>query len=63
VAVIVWLPAGLDGAVAAGGADELPDGPAGGIFDPAANGGGGEQSGEVDFDGVVLLVVARLANV
>ena len=28
----------FDGAVAAGGADERADGPAGGVFDPAADG-------------------------
>jgi hypothetical protein len=32
----------LDGAVAAGGADEFPDGPGAPVLDPAADGQGGE---------------------
>ena len=49
----------LDGAVAAGGLDEFPDGPAGLCLDPAADGKGGEHDGEVGFDGVALAVVDR----
>jgi hypothetical protein len=51
--------AGLDGdgAVAAGGADEFPDAPAGGGLDPVADGQGGEDDGQVRFDGVARAVV------
>ena len=45
----------LDGAVAAGGPDELPDGPAGLVLDPAADGQGGEHDGQVGFDRVALV--------
>jgi hypothetical protein len=53
--------AGLDGdgAVAAGGADEFPDAPAGDGLDPVADGQGGEHDGQVRFDGVALAVVDR----
>jgi hypothetical protein len=47
----------LDGFVAAGGAEELPDRPAGPRFDPAADGQGGEDYGRVGFDRVALVVV------
>ena len=55
------LPPGLDldGAVAAGGRDELADGPARGVLDLAADGHGGEHDREVGFDGVALAVVNR----
>jgi hypothetical protein len=43
----------LDGAVAAGSADEIPDGPAAPVLDPAADGQGGEL--------VALVVVDRPA--
>jgi hypothetical protein len=36
----------LDSAVTAGGGDELPDGPAGLVLDPAADGEGGEDDGQ-----------------
>src|ERR1700722_19901917 len=51
--------AGLNfyGAVAAGGLDEFADGPAGLVFDPAADGQGGEDDGEMGFDGVAFAVV------
>jgi hypothetical protein len=44
--------AGLDfyGAVAAGGADELTDAPAGAALNPAADGQGGEYHGQMGFD-------------
>ena len=47
----------LDGAVAAGGLDEFADGPAGLVLDPAADRHGGEDDGQVGFDGVALVVV------
>ena len=47
----------LDGAVAAGGADELPDRPARPGFDSAADREGGEHDGQVGVDGVALVVV------
>jgi hypothetical protein len=55
------LASGLDlyGAVAAGGLDEFPDGSAGSRFDPAADGEGCEDDGEVGLDGVALAVVDR----
>ena len=53
----VCAGADLDGPLAAGGAHELPDRPAGGLFDPAADGRGGEHDGQVRFDGVALAVV------
>jgi hypothetical protein len=37
----------FDGAVAAGGADELPDGPAGAAFDEARDGQSSEDDGQV----------------
>ena len=46
----------LDGAVAAGCLDELADGPAGGVLDPAADRKGGEHDREAGFDGVALAV-------
>jgi hypothetical protein len=49
----------FDGAVAAGVADEFLDRPAGTVFDPAADGQGGERDGQVGFDGVALVVVDR----
>ena len=53
--------AGLDlnGAAAAGGLNEFPDRPACLRFDPAANGEGGEDDGEVCLDGVALAMVDR----
>jgi hypothetical protein len=70
-----WLPGGrragvgggdgvlagldLDGAVAAGGLDELADGPAGLVLDPAADRQGGEHDGQVGFDRVAQVVVNR----
>ena len=50
--------AGLDGdgAVAAGGADELPDAPASGGLDPVADGQGGELNRQAGFDGVAFAV-------
>src|SRR6185437_4987884 len=47
----------LDGAVAAGCFHEFADGPAGAVFDPAADGEGGEDDGQVGFDGVAQVVV------
>ena len=44
----------LDGLAAAGGLDELADGPAGLVLDEAADGQGGEDDGQVGFDGVAL---------
>src|SRR3954465_9997502 len=71
-AVMVWAPAwiwtvrdgggaGLDlgGAVAAGGADELLDRPAGRVLDEAGDGQGGEHDREVGLDRVTLVVVDR----
>jgi hypothetical protein len=49
----------LDGAVAAGGADELADRSACPVFGRAADGQGGEPDREVGFDGVPLVVVDR----
>jgi len=53
------LGAGLDGdgAVAAGGFDELADRPAGRLLDPAADGHGGEHDCQVRFDGLALVGV------
>jgi len=55
--------AGLDpnGAVAAGGADELADRPAGLDLDPAADRDGGEHDGQVGFDRVASAVAAGRA--
>jgi hypothetical protein len=50
----------LDGAVAACGANEFPDGPAGPVLDPPADGQGGGDDGQVGFDGVALGPTARL---
>jgi hypothetical protein len=47
----------LDGAVAAGGLHEFPDGLAGPCFDPPADGKGGEHDCQVGFDGIALAVV------
>jgi hypothetical protein len=46
----------LDGAVAAGGLDELADGPAGLVLDPAADRQGGEDDGQVRLDRVAQVV-------
>ena len=51
--------ADLDGAVAAGGADELLGGPAGAALDEPGDGQGGEDDREVGLDGVPLAVVDR----
>jgi hypothetical protein len=57
---MTWSPPlDLDGAVAAGGADELADRPACPVFGPAADGQGGEHDREVGFDAVPLVVVER----
>jgi hypothetical protein len=52
------VPAGADlhGAVAAGGANELPDGPAGAVLDESGDGQGGEDDREAGLDGVALAV-------
>ena len=55
----VLAGADLDGAVAAGGADELLDGPAGAALDEPGDGQGGEDDREVGLDGVPLAVVDR----
>lgn len=47
----------LDGAVAAGGADELLDRPAGAVFDPAGHGEGGKHDGQVRVDRPAPVVV------
>ena len=44
----------LDGAVAAGGADDFLDGPAGAVLDGPGDGQGGEHDGQVGLDGVAL---------
>src|SRR3954469_7666809 len=49
----------LDGAVAAGGADELLDGPSGRVLDEAGDRQGGEHDREVGLDRVTLVVVDR----
>jgi hypothetical protein len=51
--------ADLDGPVPAGGADELPDGPAGAVLDEPGDGQGGEDDGQVGLDGVSRSVVDR----
>jgi hypothetical protein len=53
------MPSGLDleGAVAAGGLDELADGPAGLVLDPAADRQGREDDGQVGLDRVAEVVV------
>src|SRR3954447_10807372 len=55
------VAAGLDfdSAVAAGGADELLDRPAGPVLDPAADREGGEHDAQVGVDGLALVVVDR----
>ena len=55
----IQSPSGLDlnGAVATGGLDEFPDRPAGLCLDPAADGKGGEDDGQVGLDGVARAVV------
>jgi hypothetical protein len=58
----VLAGAHLDGAVAAGGADELPDGPAGALLDEAGDGQGGEDDGQVGLDGVPFAVVVVAAD-
>ena len=60
----VWS-AGLDlhGAVAAGGADEFLDAPAGLGLDPVADGHGGEHDGQVGVDGFAFVVVDRAGPV
>jgi len=45
--------------VAAEGADVFLDGPAGVLFDPVADGEGGEDDGEVGVDGFAGVVVDR----
>jgi len=47
----------LDGAVAAGGADEFLDGPAGAGLDEPGDGEGCEHDGQVGVDGLALAVV------
>ncbi len=47
----------LDGAVAAGGFDELADGPAGLVLDPAADRQCRQDDGQVGFDRVAQMVV------
>jgi len=49
----------LYGPVTAGGADELPDRPAGAVLDPGADGEGGEHDRQVGLDRVALAVVNR----
>jgi len=49
----------LDGAVAAGGADELLDGPAVAVLDEPGDGQGGEDDGQVGLDGVPLAAPRR----
>jgi hypothetical protein len=51
--------ADLDGAVAAGGADEPSDGPAGAVFDQAGDREGGEDDGQVRVDRLAFVVVDR----
>lgn len=46
--------ADLDGAVAAGGAGELLDRPAGAVLDEPGDGQGGQDDGQVGLDGVAL---------
>jgi hypothetical protein len=53
----VLAGADLDRAVAAGGADEFLDGPAGAGLDEAGDGEGGEHDGQVGVDGLALAVV------
>src|ERR1700722_364907 len=55
----VLADADLDGAVAAGRADEPLDRPAGALLDEPGDGQGGEHDGEVGLDGVALAVVDR----
>jgi hypothetical protein len=55
----VLAGADLHGAVAAGGADELLDRPAGAVLDEPGHGQGGEDDGQVGFDGVPFAVVDR----
>jgi hypothetical protein len=47
----------LDGAVSAGGLDELADGPAGPVLDPAADCQCREDDGQVGLDRVAQVVV------
>jgi hypothetical protein len=49
----------LDCAVAAGGSDEFRDAPAGLVFDPVADGRGGEHDRQVGVDGLAFVVVDR----
>ena len=51
--------ADLDRAVAAGGANEFLDRPAGAVLDEPGDGQRGEHDGEVGFDGVAFVVVDR----
>jgi hypothetical protein len=53
----VWAGLDLDGAVAAGGLDELADGPAGLVLDPPADRERREHDGQVRFDRVPGAVV------
>ena len=52
-------PAHLDGAAAACGADEFSDAPTGLVFDPVADGQGGEHDRQVSLDGFAFVVVDR----
>ena len=55
----ICLPDGLDGAVAAGGADEFLDAPAGLVLDEVADGQGGKHDRQVDVDRFAFVVVDR----
>ena len=55
----VLADADLHGAVAAAGAEELPDRPVGAAFDEARDGQSCEDDGQVGLDGVALAVVDR----
>src|ERR1700729_3369532 len=55
----VLAGADLHGAVAAGGADELLEGPAGAALDEPGDGQGGEDDRQVGLDGIPLAVVDR----
>ena len=55
----VLAGADLDGAVAAGGADELLDGPAGAVLDEPGDGQGGEHDRQVRVDRFTDVVIDR----
>jgi hypothetical protein len=55
-AVIVGAGLDFDGAVAAGGADELPDPTSRGVFDPPADDEGGEHDRQMSVDRVALVL-------